>query len=40
MLCIKRATVQRATPWPSRRNWRQTLRTPQTWKFSSNPRAI
>ena len=33
---ITRATVQPATSKPSRPRSRQTLRTPQTWNFSSN----
>ena len=34
--CISRANVWRATTSPSRRSWRQTLRTPHTRKFSSH----
>nr|AAA88436.1 unknown protein [Pseudomonas savastanoi] len=35
---IRRCTVQRATCSPSRSNCRQTLRTPYTWKCSSQTR--
>ena len=37
---IRRATVHRATSRPSRRSWRQTLRTPYTSKFSCRTRRI
>ena len=40
ILRIRRSTVQRATALRSRLSWRQTLRAPYTWKFSSQTRRI